>query len=425
VKKFIFNFVPAGLKLTKDISSHIPHAPGKIITQEIEATKNDITIKTVNSIAQVPREHWDALVEDNPYMTWGWLKTVEETCINKHDTYYIMATNLDQLIGGAVCSNTKRSLREHNLDNMIFGRLKKLFYCFNINLTPLLDCSPPIGRRTQLLVNNSLDEETKQKISEALFEKIENLASSNKLAVAFSGVKEDQVGLRKTLAKRGYCYTLGYPIGILDIKWSDFNDYLLDKKAISSKMRTTIRAQIKRNKKAEVVISEIKNPEKHGNRLHQLSSINCEKHNKVPFSFNEYFYEQAKKNLGDEAAIFIAEKKGVVVGVQILLKRKGYGNGCIIGIDHENCGNDFTYFNLAYYTSIQDAIHSNMKSIDFGNGLYDVKTRHGCHLYNNYLYYRPATLLQKLFIPLWFRFHSFWFERKLSDHVKSHLRKIT
>jgi predicted N-acyltransferase len=117
----------------------------------------------------------------------------------------------------------------------------------------------------------------------------------------------------------------------------------------------------------------------------------------------------------------VAEKNGLAIGVKIILKQNGYANSCYIGIDHKTAGNDFTYFNLGFYATIKEAIRSNIKRIDYGNGMYSVKIDRGCHLTPTYLFYKPEHFLQRVFIPLWFRFHAFWFERKLSDRMRAHL----
>ncbi len=382
-----------------------------------------LTFKTVKIIDKVPQESWDAMVSDNPYMTWGWHKTVEETCIVKQDVYYIMAICNDQLCGGAVCTVIKPSRQMRDLDNIVFGRLKRFFNFFHISMVPLLDCSPAKGRGTHFLVKDNLSSTAKDEVIAALLKKVETLAVSKNLAIAFSDIKKDQINLKNILSDHGYYHTLGYPINILDIEWSTFDDYIRDTKSLSKNVRKNIRLQINRNLKAGVVISDIDHPEKYGNRLHQLVSINNETHNKLPFIFNPKFFEKLKKNLGDNVSILTAEKNNITIGVKIILKRNGFANSCFIGVDHEAAGNDFTYFNLAFYSTITNAIKTDIKRIDYGNAMYSIKTDRGCYILPTYLYYKPANFMQKIVIPLWFRFQSFWYERKLPDHIRLHMRK--
>lgn len=371
----------------------------------------------------VPQEHWDSMVTDNPYMTWGWHKTVEETCIVKQDVYYIMAICNDQVCGGTVCTVIKSSRQMRNLDDIVFGRLKKFFNFFHISMLPLLDCSPAKGRGTHFLVKDNLSSTAKSEVVGALLKKVEVLAESKNLAIVFSDIKGNQVNLKNTLSNNGYHQTLGYPINILDIEWSSLDDYIRDTNSLSKKVRKNIRLQINRNLKAGVAISDIDHPEDYGNRLHQLVSINNETHNKLPFSFNPYFFEKLKKNLGEDVSVLIAEKNNITIGVKVVLKRNGFSNSCFIGVDHEAAGNDFTYFNLAFYSTIKNAIKTGIKRIDYGNAMYSIKTDRGCYIMPTYLYYKPANLIQKVVIPLWFRFQSFWYERKLPEHIRLHMRK--
>lgn len=381
-----------------------------------------ITYKVVKTFDQVPKESWDAMVTDNPYMSWGWHKTVEETCIVKNDVYIIMAICNGQLYGGTVCSCADMSRRIYNIDNVMFGRLKKVLNFFHISMMPSLTCSPLKGRGTHLLVKDDIGEEDKNRVLIGLLAQVEQMAMSKNMAVAFVGLNEKQLDLREKLSARGYSSTLDHPISLLDIKWSSFDDYRRDTKILSKAVRKNIRTQINRNNKAGVVISETQCPEEYGDRLHQLLSINSLKHNNLPFAFNRSFFEKLKKNMGNNACVFVAEKNGEVVGVKAILWQADFANSCFIGVDHDIAGNDFTYFNLAYYTSIKKAIQENIKTVDYGNGLYSVKTDRGCYIRRTYIYYRPVNIIQKIFLPLWFRVHAAWYERKASDQMRLHLR---
>lgn len=383
---------------------------------------NVITYKIVPSIDLVPEKDWDAMISSNPYMSWGWHKTVEETCIDELKVYYIMAFCDKRLYGGTVCSYEKLSDQTSSIDNIIFGRLKQVLHSFHISMAPLLTCSPLKGRGTHFLVVDSIGEDVKNRILLGLIVQVEQLATSKKMALAFTSLNENQNELREKLSARGYCTTQGHPISLLDINWSSFYDYQQDGKILSLSVRKNIRNQINKNHKEGVVISEAQFPEKYGDKLHRLLTMNSQKHNNLSFTFNPSFFNQLKKNMGDNACIFVAEKNNEVVGAKAILWWHDFANSCFIGVDHDTAGNDFTYFNLAYYSSIKKAIQLNIKTVDYGNGMYSVKTDRGCYIQRTYLYYRPENFMQKLFIPLLFRFHAYWYERKISDQMRLHLR---
>lgn len=383
---------------------------------------DEFNYKVVNTIDDVPREEWDAMVVANPYMCWGWLKTVEQTRRVEHDVFYILAYHDNQLYGGTVCSSENRSSKIHNIDNVIFGRLKQYTNLLNISLAPLLICSPIKGRGTCLLARTDLGEEIEDQLINGLLVQVERLATSKKMAVSFSGLNEKEAGFRKKLVSRGYLETLGYPISLLDIKWNSFDDYQQDADTLSKKLRKNIRLQVNRNRKAGVVITDVNRPQQYGDRLDQLVNLNTHKHNKIDFAFDATFFTKLKENMPDNASVFVAEKQGKVIGVKAVLWQGGYANSCFIGVDHDTAGNDFTYFNLAYYTSIKKAIEQNVKTVDYGNGLYSVKTDRGCYISRTYIYYKPASIIQKLLAPLLFNIHSRWYERKITDQMRLHLR---
>ena len=159
----------------------------------------------------------------------------------------------------------------------------------------------------------------------------------------------------------------------------------------------------------------------HEERLYQLISEHHYRLNKKPFPHTENFFSSLQKNLGSDAMLLIAEKASEIIGVTILFRRGSKGWATFIGMDHNLSRNDFTYFNLVYYSFIDHAIQAGIKSLNYGGMLYRVKKRRGCSLEDNYIYHRaPARFLHNLLRP-WFFMHKTWYNKRKIPKMISRL----
>ncbi len=61
------------------------------------------TVEIISSIKGLRKEEWDALIGDNIFSSYGWLKTVEETVIGDVSPKYILVKDSGRLIRVAVC----------------------------------------------------------------------------------------------------------------------------------------------------------------------------------------------------------------------------------------------------------------------------------------------------------------------------------
>ena len=110
---------------------------------------------------------------------------------------------------------------------------------------------------------------------------------------------------------------------------------------------------------------------------------------------------------------YVSFKKERITGVCVLLKKNRTGHLKLVGVDHETAGNDFTYFNIAYYNPIMDAIFEKIKRLYFGQGMHEAKIRRGCKNTNVYLYYNPLNRIKKILSKSWFSLQSMHNKRKL------------
>ncbi|MFQ5963201.1 MAG: peptidogalycan biosysnthesis protein [Candidatus Scalinduaceae bacterium] len=376
------------------------------------------TIKIVNSINEVHKEEWDAMVDDKVFISYGWLKTVEETFIGDVNSKYVLVQDSKKLIGASVCYIFDETDIVYSLDNFMFGRFKKYAAKMGISFLPAFICCPMRCYGKHFLIEKDADAETTGIIMDEILETIEEEASERKLSVSLINVIEDEIELIELLNKRGYNKTLGFPLNYLDVEWSSFEGYKKHVGRISKNTKKSIKKEINKNRKEGVIIKQLENLGGYEDRLYELVNNNYYKHNQILFPFNREFFKRLKENLGEDVVTYISVKKERLTGMSLLLKRNKVSYFSVIGIDHEMAGNDFTYFNLGYYRPIMDAISDKTTRLYDGAGMYELKARRGFKISDTYIYYKSFNRIKNIALKPWYAFHSKWYECKLPKGVR-------
>ncbi len=379
-------------------------------------------IKIVNTIKELKKDEWDAMIGDNVFASYGWLKTVEETFIGDINPKYIIVLDSSKLIGASVCYLINKTDKGGYLDNLLLGRLKNFTLKLGISFLPIFLCCPMRCHGKHFLIAKEVDSKYKEIIADQLLTAIEKEASCHRLSVCFYNVMDDEVELIQLLKKRGYIRTLGFPLNYLDIEWSSFEGYKKYVKRNNRKknyVSKVINYEINKNIKEGVVIRKLATLDGHEDRLLELVNYNSYKYSSTPFSFKKEFFKRLKDNLGKDVIFYVSVKNGIMTGMSILFKRNRIGYLPIVGVDHEQTGNDFTYFNITFYKPIIDAISEQITRLYYGKTMYALKAKRGCKINSTYIYYKPFNKFLKTAIQPWFALHSLWFKKKLyKNNVK-------
>ncbi|MBI3595924.1 MAG: GNAT family N-acetyltransferase [Nitrospirae bacterium] len=370
------------------------------------------TTDIVDTIHRIDRAEWDALVGENVFESYGWLKTLEQTFIGDQKPRYFLMREEGRLIATAACYIAHPSEQIHNIDDTLLGRFKRYASKMGISFLPAVICAPRGAFGIHLSVGKHLDSKKAESAEMELIQTIEEFASEHRLPILFPNVMDHEISLIRSLSQRGYSKAVTFPLSFLDVEWSSFNDYLTGLKRISLNSAKIIRREINKNRNEGVVIEQLEKVDGCQDRIYELVNRNYWSHNGRPFPFRKEYFKALKENLGSDAVIYVATKKNELIGVCVLLRRKESYYLPVIGIDHESAGNDFTYFNLAYYQPIRDAISDRIKRIYYGQALYALKTRRGCKMSNTYTFYRPYQSVFQIAVKPWFLLLSVWYRKK-------------
>ena len=374
------------------------------------------TTKISHAISDAKKEQWDAIAPD-PFMTYGWLQTVEKTYIGSVRPSYHTVWDKDMLVGAAICYIVEKDKRLYTIDNFLFGRFEKYTKKLGISFLPVFLCGSLSFEGGHIMIDYNRDMNDRETIMNLLLDTIEIEAKRHNLPICFTHVTDDECRLTKLLKNRNYHHTVLPPFYYLDIDWPSFDGYLNSFKQINKnrRRRRKIINEINKNKKQNVIIDILREQDKYSDRLYELINDNYYKHNNLPFYFKRNYISELQKNLGKDCLIYVSCKNNIITGCCVLLRKNGIGHLYLAGIDWEQSKNDKTYFNLCYYHPIRDAISNRMKKLIFGMGLHEAKTKRGCMTGNLYVFYKAHWKIFNLVTKIGFALISKWYIKKRSD----------
>jgi predicted N-acyltransferase len=376
------------------------------------------TIDVFSRISEIPREEWDRLITTNIFATHGWLQTVETTYIGDIHPLYVLVREEGRTVGATVCYIFSKTRTVEDLDDRLFGRVKPLVLRLGISFMPTMACGTLWGCGDHLAVELEADPESRFAVMNKLLDVVEGEANRNGLPLNFIDVPEEDLELASVLHRRGYSYSLDVPMTLLDICWSSFKEYEKHLDSVSRHARKSVRTQINRNRKSGTTVSILENVGEDAERLHELMTMNYRKYWNLPFCFSRDFFSELKRNLGRNAVLHVSRKAGFITGVSMELRYNRMLHIPLVGIDHEKCGNDMTYFLLTYYAPIAEAISAGMTRLYFGPGHYLMKMRLGCRTANLFNWHKSHRPIAHHAARLWFAILSSWIRYKLPRQVR-------
>ena len=369
--------------------------------------------KIYNFITEIQKEDWDELTENNVYMCYEFLKTFEETLIFPLLPYYITINDHEKIIGASVCYFEQKN-EGRIIDKVILGKLLKFGLIEKLSLVPAVICNRQRGDGTHFIFYPWLSNDQITLLQNKMLDEIERIANERKASVCFLNIKDNETQLMKSLKERGYYKSLDLPSNFIDVEWSSFKEYENQVAKKYFNMKKSIRRELNKNLKSGVIIEQLENINNHQERLFELLKMNHFKYNSSPFPFKPDYFKKIKENFGDNTTIYSAVKDGVIIGVQVELRRGNEAFLSNVGVDYEYSQKDLTFFNLAYYEPIKHAIQFDISRIYYGRGSYETKIRRGCTTQDMFIFYKPHKKLMNPFVNLWFAFHYIWMKRKLA-----------
>jgi predicted N-acyltransferase len=330
-------------------------------------------VKPYFSIQDIGQANVDTIAKD-PFFTYGWFRTLETQKSYSLTPLYLTASSNDTIQAIIPCF-----IRENS--HPLFLPLKlgdKIGVFQNSRLT----VGSSLCRYTKVIFREKTD---KNMALALLSNQIDSFCSSNRILVSyFPFVFENDIALMTTLPQCGYMKSHGATSYHIDIRFSDFEDYL---SGLESKNRKNIRREIKKCQQNGIKIQEtsISHYSKDFERLYYNLATKYDK--KAKMTIDSYLLNLLNNHVGDKSKAFVAIKDEKVIGFSILVEHAGVLAVWLTGYNYNlQSKTDFAYFNLCYYAPIKYAIDSGIKRINFSSSCDEVKLARGCKAEQTYFF---------------------------------------
>lgn len=350
----------------------------------------------------------------------GWIRTVESTSLSRQQGRYVVLRDAQgALVAASPCALMHASPQVETVDDLVFGRLQPWVSKLGPSLLPAWVCGPPFGYGRHLLIEPEADPARRLLLARLLLDAIESEAWREGRWVAFPHVVDEETELVAELRRRGYLPSTHVPLSYLDIAWGSFDEYLSHLNTVTRGARKDIRRQINRFYKSGAEIFELGSEPVTNEDLHKVLELNARRHNQKPFGFRASFFSELKANLGDQAKVYVCRNEGCITSVSLMLCANGVAQLPLIGIDHDRAGNNFTYFNLAHYRPIHDAVEAGFRRMYFGRSLYELKARRGCRRIRLTLYLKTNSAIRAAALRPWLAVLSAWNRYQVPKRLRS------
>jgi predicted N-acyltransferase len=334
------------------------------------------TVQVFNKIDDLGKASLDS-ISDDPFFTYGWFKTLEKQTDMPFHPFYIGVYQDNKLSAFAPCFLDIRG--EYFIHGLYYFPFMKEILQLGSKIglwkKQLLICYSPFCFRSKIIAK---DKKASEEMSRIVCNKIQELCKKEHILFSsFPFVSELDNLLLVSLKDAGYLQHLWKKTYFLDVRWADFEGYLAH---LNYKVRKNVRREIRKCAENGIVIDEETNFDVQSERLSYMSSSLFGKYNRGQRSFlGETFFSSLGENAKDNERLFVAKKRGKVVGFLVTM-RKGEVLDCFTcGFDYGLLSNtDFAYFCLVYYFPIEWAIREGIRKIYYRTSADKVKSSRGC-----------------------------------------------
>ncbi|MGD0645774.1 MAG: GNAT family N-acetyltransferase [Candidatus Bathyarchaeia archaeon] len=334
-----------------------------------------IDVRVFKTVDGIGKEAIDLLVDDG-FFTYGWFKTLETSKPLNLNPLYVTAYDKGKLVAFTPCFHDVADKYFLYGPNVVpfMKRVLNVRNQLRIGQNHVLLCYSPSCQRTKIFLGKGLNEGL---LISNLSEKIDAVCKEEKILFSsFLFVSEFDKRLITRLENLGYHKFLWQSTFYLDVRWRSFEDYL---KSLEHNVRNRVRREMRSCRENGVTIEEVTEFKDLSTTLSDLYFNHRLKFVKSAKRPEPCFYERLSDYAKANAIVFIAKKKGAVVGFSLCLRKDET-------LDVDQCGfnyelqnkSDFTYFNLCYYTPIKWAIQKGIRKMYYRHTAEKVKIRRGC-----------------------------------------------
>ena len=340
--------------------------------------KDAFRTRVIRRIEDITREEWDG-VFPNVLESYNFFKTLDESNLSQFKLYYILVYSGKRLAGATNCFLVK-----YSLDTSISGPLRRVSNAIkkaapNIFSLKAFVCGMPMGQgRIGIAADSS-------GVFRAILRRMEMIAKRERAPIiAFKDFDHSYTSILDPLQRDGFVKVESLPTTQIDVRFSDFEEYL---KTLSAASRYDLRRKFRKVDKSTDLKMEIASSldEAVLTDVYRMYLDIVERHDMGFELLPKEFFRLLPKNMPGETKYFLWRIDGRLAAFLLCLVSSEMLIDYYVGLDYKIALEHHLYF-LKFRDVMNWCIKNKIKHYEMGITGYEPKRRLGFDFIPLYLY---------------------------------------
>jgi predicted N-acyltransferase len=323
----------------------------------------NLAIRIVRKIAEVPRERWDYLGHgSSPFLRWDWLDAFEQTGCVAEETgwlpHHLIVERHESIVAACPMYLKLHSMGEFVFDWEWADAAQRVGIQYYPKMLVGVPFTPVTGQR--FLTSAGEDRRQLLKFMGAALRKI---ASDNKISsVHVNFCMTDE---REALEEVGFFTRTGIQYHWQNRSFSCFDDYLA---SFRSDRRNKVKRERREVAQLGIAIRAIEGPALTREHLRTMFRLYKDHVDRLYYGrqyLTEEFFTEIQRRFAENTCLMLAERDGKIIAGTFNVRDDTAMYGRYWGAFEEV---PFLHFNVCYYSAIEHSIQMGLKRFEAGAG---------------------------------------------------------
>ena len=324
---------------------------------------NEITLKVVRKIADVPQRDWDALAgEGSPFLKWDWLDSLEQTgCVSESTgwlPHHLIAERGREIIGACPMYLKLHSMGEFVFDYEWADAAHRLGIQYYPKLLVGVPFTPVTGGR---FLTRALTE--RKSLIRLMGQALAKIAGDNKISsIHVNFCLPDE---QEALEEVGFLPRVGLQFHWQNRGFSSFDDYLA---SFRSDRRNKIKRERREMAQQGISIRAVQGDEltpSHARTMFRLYKGHVDNLYYGRQYLTREFFDAVLNRFAEHLCLIFAESDGRIIAGTFNVRGGRVLYGRYWGAFEER---PFLHFNVCYYSAIEHCIRNGWERFEAGAG---------------------------------------------------------
>lgn len=323
----------------------------------------NLAIRIVRKIAEVPRERWDHLARDcSPFLRWDWLDCFEQTgCVTEETgwlPHHLVVERSDTLVAACPMYLKLHSMGEFVFDWEWADAAQRAGIQYYPKMLVGVPFTPVTGQRFLTAPG-----ESKRQLVQFMGQALRKIASDNKISsvhVNFCVADE-----REALEDVGFVVRSGIQYHWQNRGFTSFDDYL---GSFRSERRNKVKRERREVAQRGIAIRAVEGLELTQSHLRTMFRLYKDHVDRLYYGrqyLTQEFFTEIQRRFAENTCLMLAQRDGKIIAGTFNIRDDIAMYGRYWGAFEEV---PFLHFNVCYYSAIEHSIQMGLKRFEAGAG---------------------------------------------------------